>query len=104
MYNKKFDLIDCKPLITSIKRSPAKMIDGKHYVRLDSVTEKIRSAPTIDAVPVVHAEWDHWGGDEWKCTNCAGFIYAEGSWEKPWQKYCPNCGAKMKMDGGDSDD
>ncbi len=51
---------------------------------LDEVTEEVR-----------HGWWEHLGGDEWFCTACAHVITTEGSWEKPWQKYCESCGAKM---------
>lgn len=59
----------------------------------------IDRAPTIDAVPVVHARLKETGWDEawcsWgDCTSC-GHSNAIGS------KYCNNCGAKM--DGGDPD-
>lgn len=70
--------------------------EGGWEVVLRAVSvEDIEKAEAVDAAPVVHAEWDHWGGDEWQCTNCAEFVYTEGSWERPWQKYCPYFGAKM---------
>ena len=47
------DLISRKRLITAIKRQPCVMINGKQYIRLDAVLEKVRMSPTIDAVPVV---------------------------------------------------
>ena len=60
------------------------------------------SMPIIDAVPVVHGRWAHLGGDEWCCTNCGDVITTEGSWEKPTDKYCPNCGAKMDLEQEDT--
>ena len=61
----------------------------------------IDDAPTIDAVPVVHARWVHEqrygdsGGWVWRCSACrreaiSPIISA--------LKYCHSCGAKM--DGG----
>lgn len=61
----------------------------------------INNAPTIDAVPVVHAKWVHEqrygdsGGWVWRCSACrreaiSPIISA--------LKYCHSCGAKM--DGG----
>ncbi len=52
--------------------------------------------PTADVAPVVHARWEHLGGDEWCCTACGNVITTEGSWEKPTKKYCDECGAKMR--------
>lgn len=52
-----------------------------------------------DAVEVVHAWWEHLGGDEWCCTACGEVITTEGSWEKPTKKFCNECGAKMDGDG-----
>ena len=49
-------------------------------------------------VPVKSGEWAHLGGDEWCCTNCGNVIFTEGSWEKPTQKFCDECGAKMKIE------
>ena len=59
----------------------------------------IEDAPAADVAPVVHAEWKHIGGDEWGCTACGTVISTEGSWEKPEDKYCRNCGAKMDKEG-----
>lgn len=41
------------------------------------------------------AKWIHLGGDEWACSACGNVISTEGSWEKPTQKHCDECGAKM---------
>lgn len=43
-----------------------------------------------------HGRWEHLGGDEWFCTACGHVITTEGSWERPWQKYCEECGARME--------
>ena len=49
----------------------------------------IRSAPTIDAVPVVHGEWVK-GEDDGLNTCSACKEYAEYT-----TRFCCNCGAKM---------
>lgn len=46
--------------------------------------------------------WVHLGGDEWACPECGFVISTEGSWEKPTDKYCRECGAHVQ-DGGDED-
>lgn len=51
--------------------------------------------PLPDAVPVVHGEWIHLGGDEWCCSACGFVITTEGSWDKPTKKHCEDCGARM---------
>ena len=57
----------------------------------------IEKAPTVDAVPVVHGQWN---ADE-TCSLC-GEKSTEGldatKWDYWLPNYCPNCGAKM--DGG----
>lgn len=58
---------------------------------------EVKALPAADVVPVVRAKWAHIGGDEFCCTNCGFVISTEGSWEKPTQKYCENCGAKMDV-------
>ena len=42
-----------------------------------------------------NGRWEHSWGDEWCCSACGHVITTEGSWERPWQKYCEECGAKM---------
>ena len=57
---------------------------------------KLEDVPTVEAVPVAHAEWRHIGGDEWCCSECGYVISTEGSWEKPKAKFCEECGADMR--------
>lgn len=64
-----------------------------------AAVEAVLSVPAADVAPVVHARWKHIGGDEWGCTACGTVISTEGSWEKPEDKYCRNCGAKMDKEG-----
>nr|DAP72250.1 MAG TPA: zinc-ribbon containing domain protein [Caudoviricetes sp.] len=45
--------------------------------------------------PVRHGRWRHLGGDEWGCTMCGEVIHTEGSWERPSDKYCRECGTRM---------
>jgi hypothetical protein len=83
----------------------------------DAITAVMENAPTVDAVEVVHGEWERCGGDLHSsgyavcCSVCnkTHFVHYEYSlgglyghkemFQLP--NYCPNCGAKM--DGGNED-
>lgn len=83
-------------------------LDGRKYVseiRNAVLAEDIDRAPTIDAVPVVHAWWV-----ENHCTACGMMPMGDELWEhldvapprmEFFMSYCPCCGAKM--DGGATD-
>lgn len=70
-----------------------------HYATgFDDALMYIMDAPTIDAVPVVHAKWNR-VDEDWrhqmagnKCSACGFVLFG------PVGSYCPRCGAKM--DGG----
>lgn len=69
-------------------------------------SKAIANAPTVDAVEVVHGEWEITEDDyhdlvEMKCSVCGesyGFEDYEDDIPKNYH-YCPNCGAKMDGDG-----
>lgn len=76
---------------------------GQMYLKAKQI---VRSAPAIDAAPVVRGEWKEWWpgscalimtGEEvlYRCTRCSA-KYADTS------NFCPNCGAEM--DGGNDND
>ena len=67
----------------------------------ESVLRIVDEQPTADVQEVKRGRWAHLGADEWCCTCCGFVITTEGSREKPEEKYCSNCGAKM--DGGESE-
>ena len=59
----------------------------------------IKYAPTIEAVPVVHAEWKMRGGKLY-CTNCGKKALEEKD-RDDWygcerSNFCPHCGADMR--------
>ena len=66
------------------------------YEECKRILTIVANQPTVEAVPVVHGEWRHLGGDEWCCTECGHVITTEGSWEKPTKKFCEECGADMR--------
>lgn len=65
--------------------------------------------PAADVAPVRHGRWvlgkvepgyfTPGGNRPWICSEC-GYL---ASWrlDKPNYNYCPNCGAKMDLEGGD---
>lgn len=59
-----------------------------------SFLDVIEKMPAVDAEPVRHGRWRHLGGDEWRYTMCGEVIHTEGT-EKPEDKYCRECGARM---------
>ena len=63
----------------------------------------IEKAPTVDAVPVVHARWIYVEetlatSSGWCCSACRRPRWLSPDVPEVF-KYCPNCGAKM--DGGE---
>ena len=69
-------------------------------------------APTIEAVPVVKAEWEEcdWVAYDWsgecvryprkamRCSNCSNAFKKELLWK---HNFCPNCGADMGKGGAE---
>ena len=55
------------------------------------VEDLVASAPTIDAVPVVHGRWK-WTQNGWCCSACYKKSLVEAV---AFAKYCHRCGAKM---------
>lgn len=88
--------------------------------------EEVKNAPTIEAEPVRHGKWEwfeDWGEMPtsclspqeppelydygWRCSCCKEYISSavdvRNIWdapdEEPVIKRCPNCGAKMDLEG-----
>ena len=61
---------------------------------------EIRRIPTADVVQVVYGRWEQNADDDWYCTNCGEPVaICNSGRERTYRKpYCPNCGAKMKLD------
>ena len=94
---KRLDLIDrkalgigyCNPLVFD-------KIDYAHG--WNCAIEILMKAPTVDAVEVVHGQWNEVEDQDemvfYKCSVCGKLRWFETN-------YCPNCGAKMDGDGND---
>ena len=65
---------------------------------------RIKCAPAVDAVPVMHGKWlNSVAGEKIiKCSKCKTQYYVGATKENTKQyKLCPNCGARM--DGKDDE-
>ena len=99
---KRLDLIDRKKLMKKKKYS-FQTVGGcfpknEWFVKVDDLL----TAPTVDAVEVVHGEWVRNEDDEcywYTCSECAEYPMRDRWGDEKLTKYCPNCGAKMDGDG-----
>lgn len=65
---------------------------------VDLWCELVRRQPTIDAVPVVKAEWKYYKKQGIAvCTNCSFERNLDDNFGKAVS--CPNCGADMRKGG-----
>lgn len=108
------DLIDRQTLIKAAEKKKFGIADNTHpyeAIRIQGkyFREVVENAPTVDAVPVVHAEWldgcaIHNGKEAYQsidCSHCNDIFKIESHDREYWKKrfkVCPFCGAIM--DGG----
>ena len=61
----------------------------------------LENAPTVDAEPVVHGEWDYEDLDDISTCSVCGkeWILNDKTPRENSFNYCPNCGARMDGDG-----
>lgn len=102
------DLISRAAAIAKVKeaRKAARTLTGMDFVMM------LEKQPAVDAVPVVHGHWkgittsrfmgidDYYepiyhGGVIFKCSQCG--------MKSVKRNYCPNCGAKMTGERGESE-
>ena len=66
---------------------------------LDDVRDMLNEQPTIEAVPVVHAEWiwkqQPTGESFLYCSKCDELALCDKDGFQYESEVCPNCGAKM---------
>ena len=69
---------------------------------LPDVRDMLNDQPTIEAVPVVHGEWeeitDDWSDETiYRCSVCGeDFVTIDCTPVENLYNFCPNCGAKME--------
>ena len=102
-------------MVDGIEKRYCKPCEEKHedynHIRcracwVDDMVGELESAPTVDAVEVVHGRWipleyDGYADgnpvwDLWECSECQEEHSGD---EDTLTPYCPNCGAKMDGDG-----
>lgn len=82
------------------------IVDPSVAAYADAVLHQVQSIPAADVAPVRHGRWvlgtvepgylTPGGNRPWICSECKRVI----SWSlgRPYENYCPNCGAKMDGD------
>lgn len=93
-------LIDANALVKEIESVHCKDCDNYNGAMCRACTwmdamDYIEDAPTIDAQPVKHGEWETQGGVH--CTRCGW--RPTGRICDLFTDYCAGCGAKMDGDG-----
>lgn len=68
---------------------------------MNTLYDEMQELPAADVVPVVHGKWiQYLDTDEWACSNCeATQICFDFTPKELGMSYCPNCGAKMDLEG-----
>ena len=63
----------------------------------------IKSVSTADVAPVRHGRWEYNNSvNFWQCSRCGENAPMHGKWMQLKTHYCPNCGAKMDLEGGNT--
>ena len=79
--------------------------EGAEQIGVLQCLRALRKAPVVDLVSAKRGWWlllDECSNAGVYCSNCHKKVYREESWYanvKIKSKYCPNCGAKMDLEG-----
>ena len=88
-------LIDADKLDFSFDRKALSEYESGWTDGADAAIAVVKNAPTIDAEPVKHGQWEYDPEyDEYNCTFCNDY----SAYEDERTHYCPNCGAKMDLE------
>lgn len=102
LINQRDAMFEIKTLAKEIARQNGGVDETVLFLK--EAYDRIEAMPTIDAVPVVHARWvpNHGSYGTPHCSNCKWRIpYSEDS-TLDARSFCPNCGAKMDAEEGDT--
>lgn len=72
-------------------------LTGDGGIDINDFDEKLKSMPTVDAVPVRHGKWNC-SDDMFEYAVCSACKWESGeAWKYAIKRfmYCPNCGARM---------
>ena len=83
-------LIDANALAKDLELL-AKHEDSFRQSVILGVVHTVKAQPTVDAVEVVHGYWRYYSTTMQECSNCQRHTARHKF------KYCPHCGAKMKV-------
>ena len=75
-----------------IEREAAMHIAFKSPFFSDALMEEMKAIPAADVATVRHGRWKRYGKNLGECSECGEVVSVRNN-------YCPNCGAKMDLEG-----
>ena len=104
----KKQIADFKRAVNAVEPMNSDYLTG--YISALSVIEGvIAEQPATDVTPVKHGHWVNeydCGYTTPHCSECGEIALTkeETSYDYVYSSYCPHCGCKMNMDGGDGNE
>ena len=102
-------LIDCNEALRKVEQIPFIVNENKAFhegcrYMQKKVLRIFHESKTIEAEPVKHGRWeiitDDYDCEMMRCTKCrAEFYDGDNDTVDTLHNYCPNCGAKMDLEG-----
>ena len=62
------------------------------HIPFETLVSDLRDMKTADVAPVRHGRWKRYGKNLGECSECGEIVSVRNN-------YCPNCGAKMDLEG-----
>lgn len=100
------DLISRKAVRLALSEvdMPKSVIETEFYDVMSNVADRLIAVPSVDAAPVKHGKWEYseniYDESTWVCSVCKEpWTLIDGTPQENSMKYCPNCGAKMDLEG-----
>ena len=97
-----YDLTKC---VKYGNESAEQQHDSYSTMKMYEIADEIEDAPAADVAPVRNGRWvtPHWRNSDYcyNCSECGGeAMHREYQWaRKGIYSICPNCGAKMDLEG-----